>query len=109
MLEEHPDKLSSMDKLTVYFYQLYRFQEAMKGDDISHKLFSMNKYALSLHKQGDYTLAEDIYRKILLLLESAPGKDRLDTISTMNNLANVLQLQAKFDEAEIIRRKTLQL
>jgi len=44
-----------------------------------------------------------MYRRALGLKESVLGEEDPDTIASMNNLAEVLRLQGKYDQAEETR------
>ena len=47
-----------------------------------------------------------MHRETLELRENVLGVNRLSTLSSMNNLASVLDSQGKYDEAEKIHRHT---
>ncbi|KAK0752902.1 Tetratricopeptide repeat-domain-containing protein, partial [Schizothecium vesticola] len=58
---------------------------------------------------GKYKEAEQIHRQALQLKEKVLGKEDPDTITSMSNLALVLDNQGKYEEAEQIDRQALQL
>jgi tetratricopeptide (TPR) repeat protein len=58
---------------------------------------------------GKYDRAEISYRQTLELTVKVLGIDHPSTLSTMNNLASVLNKQGKHDEAEKIHRQTIEL
>ncbi|KAK8097365.1 kinesin light chain [Apiospora sp. TS-2023a] len=56
-----------------------------------------------------YSEAEQMHRQTLALRETVLGREHPDTLSSMNNLANVLKNQGKYVEAEEMHRRTLAL
>jgi hypothetical protein len=50
-----------------------------------------------------------MHRRTLGLRETVLGKEHPDTLTTMNNLANVLSDQGKYEQAEEMHRQTLGL
>lgn len=60
----------------------------------------MNNLAGVLSSQGDYAAAEAMHRQTLLLRERVLGKEHPSTLTSMNNLAYVLDKQEKHGEAE---------
>ncbi|RDW58657.1 hypothetical protein BP6252_13133 [Coleophoma cylindrospora] len=59
--------------------------------------------------QGKYTDAEKMYREALELRETVLGKEHIETLASMANLAGVLSSQGKYSDAEKIYREALQL
>ncbi|KFY31849.1 hypothetical protein V493_00740, partial [Pseudogymnoascus sp. VKM F-4281 (FW-2241)] len=58
---------------------------------------------------GKYDEAETMNRQTLKLMEEVLGKTHPYTLTTMSNLALVLERQGKYDEAETMNRQTLKL
>lgn len=58
---------------------------------------------------GKYDEAEQMYREALGLYEKVLGREHPDTLTSMNNLALVLDSQGKYEEAEQMHRETLGL
>ncbi|SCO92473.1 uncharacterized protein FRV6_16601 [Fusarium oxysporum] len=58
---------------------------------------------------GKYLDVKQIYRKALDLTKEALGPEHPDTLTSMNNLANVLDHQDNYKEAEEVYRQTLDL
>ncbi|KAK2005502.1 TPR-like protein [Colletotrichum eremochloae] len=58
---------------------------------------------------GKYSEAEQMHRQTLELKEKVLGPENPDTLSSMNNLALVLDSQGKYEEAEQMHRQTLEL
>ncbi|EFY88023.1 kinesin light chain 1 [Metarhizium acridum CQMa 102] len=65
--------------------------------------------AESHYMLGKYQAAEQMYRKALELQKAALGKDHPDTLTSMNNLANVLNSLGKYKMAEKMHRQILKL
>jgi hypothetical protein len=59
--------------------------------------------------QGKYEEAETMHRQTLELKTKALGTEHPSTLSSMNNLANVLDSQGMYAEAETMHRQTLEL
>ena len=57
--------------------------------------------------QGRYADAEKLQRQTLDIRRRVLGKEHPDTLSSMNNLANVLSDEAKYAEAERLLREAL--
>ncbi|KAI1839929.1 hypothetical protein JX266_013863 [Neoarthrinium moseri] len=58
---------------------------------------------------GKYEEAETMHRKEFGLCKRVLGPEHPSTLSSMNNLACVLDSQGKYEEAETMHRKTLEL
>jgi tetratricopeptide (TPR) repeat protein len=56
---------------------------------------------------GQYASAETSHRKASSLRKEALGPEHPDTLTSMSNLASVLNSQGKYEEAEAINRQTL--
>jgi hypothetical protein len=56
---------------------------------------------------GKYNEAEALHREALGLREKVFGRDHPNTLTSMNNLAEVLRPQGKHDEAEALHREAL--
>jgi len=50
-----------------------------------------------------------MHRRTLELMETVLGREHPDTLTSMNNLALVLDSQGKYSEAEQMHRQTLKL
>jgi tetratricopeptide (TPR) repeat protein len=59
--------------------------------------------------KGRHAEAEQLYQKVLQLREKVLGKEHPDTLTTMNNLAELYRLQGRHAEAEQLHQKALQL
>ena len=57
-----------------------------------------------LSRQGKYEEAEEIYRQVLALIERVLEKEYLSTLTSINNLVEVLSRQGRYEEAEEIYR-----
>ncbi|KAK8009195.1 kinesin light chain [Apiospora marii] len=115
--------------------QTLALRETVLGRGHPDTLGSMNNLANVLDRQGKYVEAEQMHRQTLALKETVlghehpdtrqheqPGKcarqageetvlghEHPDTLGSMNNLANVLDRQGKYVEAEEMHRQTLAL
>lgn len=56
--------------------------------------------SLRLKREGKYALAEPIYVRVLELRRAALGDEHPDTLTSINNMAMLLQAQGKLDAAE---------
>ncbi|KAF2687612.1 kinesin light chain 1 [Lentithecium fluviatile CBS 122367] len=56
---------------------------------------------------GQYSAAEATYRQVLLMTEKVLDSEHPGTLTSMNNLALVLDNQGKYEEAESMNRQTL--
>ena len=72
-------------------------------------LMSMNNLASVLSRRGKYEEAGEMYRQVLGLKDTVPGKEHPSTLTSMNNLALVLSRQGKYEEAEEMHRQVLRL
>ena len=61
-----------------------------------------------LSSRGKYAEAEQMHRQTLELDKKVSGPEHPDTLMSMSNLAYVLTLQGKYDEAKGLRRQMLQ-
>lgn len=53
-------------------------------------------------------MAEELSRRALYRREEALGKEHLDTVTSINNIAPVLRFQGKYDAAEEMNRRSLE-
>jgi hypothetical protein len=65
----------------------------------------LDRLGLCFYLQGKYAEVEAMHRQTLQLQETVLGKDHPDTLMSMNNLAESLDQQEKYAEAEAIRRR----
>ncbi|RYP20805.1 hypothetical protein DL767_009390 [Monosporascus sp. MG133] len=130
---EHPDTLTTMDNLANVLNNQGKHEEAermlrqtlklsQKVLDNNHPdiIASMTNIALVLDSQGKYEEAERMHRqtlelskkmqrRLLDLSQKTFGRNHPDTLTSMNNLANVLRSQGNHDEAEQVHRQELEL
>jgi tetratricopeptide (TPR) repeat protein len=59
--------------------------------------------------QGWYNISYNRFIKLLNIHEAVLGKEHPDTLTSMNNLAGVLDSQGKYDEAEAMFQQVLGL
>jgi tetratricopeptide (TPR) repeat protein len=119
---EHPDTLTSMNKLAVLYKSKGKYEAAeplyketlqlrKKVLDLEHPntLTSMNNLALLYKSQGKYEAAESFYKETLQLRKKVLGLKHPDTLGSMNNLAVLYQSQGKYEAAESLYKEALQL
>lgn len=68
-----------------------------------------NSLANVLRAKGEYTRSEPMYRKALLITESASGPFDSSLFSPLFNLAELLHYQGKYEDAEPMFRRCLGL
>ena len=81
--------------------------DLLGGVELPSKL--LYKLAECSRKIGNYSKAEQLFRRALQLKEKVLGKGHPDTLGSMTGLAISLGQQGKFAEAEAMDRQTLQL
>ena len=119
---EHPDTLSSMNKLALVLSyqgkyeeaeemhrQVLKLREGVLGQEYPDTLTSMNNLASVLMKQGKYAQAEEMHRQVLKLRERVLGQEHPDTLTSMNNLGLALEGQGEYAQAEEMHRQVLKL
>jgi tetratricopeptide (TPR) repeat protein len=74
--------------------------------DRAHLAYRMSRH---LYNRGSYSVANTLAEQALGLCEKVLGKEHLDTLTSMSNLALVLDRQGKYEEAEKMNRRTLEL
>jgi len=73
------------------------FRNVYRCETKGHLLFNVGASYSNLAK---YQEAEEMYWQTLELKETVLGCEHPDTLASMNNLANVLDSQGKYSEAE---------
>ncbi|GAB1310659.1 hypothetical protein MFIFM68171_00869 [Madurella fahalii] len=96
---EYPDTLASMLSVANILYRQGKYEEAE----------ALYRQTLKLQTRGKYEEAEALYRQILKLRTRVLGTEHPDTLTSINNLANMLYRQGKYEEAEALYRQTLKL
>ncbi len=67
----------------------------------------LNNWGLSLLSAGDYTEAEPLLRRALVIREKALGPDHPDTATALNNLAGLLESKGDYAGAEPLYHRSL--
>ena len=81
-----------------------------EGDTVSRiHADCLNELGLTNHYRGKYREAEPFHRKALQIRGQVLGEEHLDTASSYNNLAGLLQAQGKYEEAEPFYRKAMKI
>ncbi|MGA8028139.1 MAG: tetratricopeptide repeat protein [Bryobacteraceae bacterium] len=69
----------------------------------------LNNLGLSVSQTGDYSRAEVLFRRGLLILEHTYGSTDLHIVPTLNNLASVLLAEGRTDEAAPFAQRGLSI
>ncbi|RYO92421.1 hypothetical protein DL762_001701 [Monosporascus cannonballus] len=88
--KEHPDILANINNLAGVLDRQGKYDEAEQ----------IHRQALKLNQAGKYDDAEQMYRQALELKKAVLGKEHPDILTNINNLADVLDSQGKYYEAE---------
>ncbi|KID73289.1 Kinesin light chain 1 [Metarhizium brunneum] len=83
------------------------FREHLEGGKVDASL--LFNVAESYYLLGQYQKAKQLHQQSLQLREKVLGKEHPSTLSSMNNLANMLSILEKDKEAEQMYYQTLQL
>jgi tetratricopeptide (TPR) repeat protein len=62
-----------------------------------------------LKNHGNYAAAEKLYRRALVIRERILGPEHLDTVGSINNLANLLSHTEDYEGAETLHRRALEI
>jgi hypothetical protein len=68
----------------------------------------MEERALALQESGNYSAAEELFRRSLSERQKALGPDHIDTLACMNNLANLLHVRNNDTEAGFLHQQCLE-
>ncbi|KAK4652643.1 hypothetical protein QC762_0075260 [Podospora pseudocomata] len=90
-------------------HTLHALQLRKRTDDEEATTGLLSKVGESFRNLGKYKEAEQMHRQELQLREKVLGKEHPDTLTSMDNLAIVLDSQGKYEEAERMHRQALQL
>jgi tetratricopeptide (TPR) repeat protein len=117
---EHPDTLTSVNKLGVVLKDQGKYEEAeamhrrgligsekVLGPEHLYTLNSVGNLGSVLAQQGKYEEAEAMHRRDLIGSEKALGPEHPDTLNSVSNLGSVLAQQGKYEEAEAMHRQAL--
>ena len=77
------------------------------GNDHPKTLRAMNNTAAYLHRIGQFTESESLYREALQRRRRVLGNDDPETLSTIYNLGYLLWMQGKLAEAEPLCREAM--
>ncbi len=84
-----------------------REAEASFGPGHPYVAKSLNNLALLYNIQGQYALAEPLYRRSLAIWEKVLGPEHSDVALGLNNLAGLYQDQGRYAEAEPLFKRSL--
>jgi hypothetical protein len=68
----------------------------------------MNQYGVWLQHRGQYTNAEPIFQRVLVISTKVLGKEHPDTLTSMNNLAQTLKAQGDLAGARKLEEQVLE-
>jgi eukaryotic-like serine/threonine-protein kinase len=119
---DDPDTLRSMHGLALSYYDLGRYDEAVKlneetlrlrreklGPDHRDTLKVMSNLANSYHAVGRHAEALKLHEETLKLRQAKLGPDDPDTVSSMHNLAGSYYDLGRYTEALRLNEETLRL
>jgi serine/threonine protein kinase/tetratricopeptide (TPR) repeat protein len=119
---EHPDTLSSMDRLADTFAELSSYEKAtalhlqtletrrrVLGAEHPSTASSMNGLAGAYYQQGKYGDAEILYAQSLEIAKRLFGAEHRATLSSVTALAMVYAKQGRVAEAEKLDTETLEI
>ena len=90
------------------FSQYLTPKTKLRGEvDTESLLASFNNIGRLYVRQGQLSLAENMYLRALSGREAAHGRDHALTLNVINNLGNCYRHQLKFDEAEAMFKRAL--
>ncbi len=83
--------------------------DAIEGDlSVDQLAFGFNEVAMFHMDAGRYAGAEPLYRRALEGVERVLGKDHPDTLTSVNNLAEILRSKGDYAGAEPLCRRALE-
>jgi tetratricopeptide (TPR) repeat protein len=104
---EHKKKDQCMSLLPHTQYVLkFQRETTDSSESLRDLLFNVGEY---FQQTGKYKEAETMHRRTLELREKVLGLEHPSTLTSMNNLASVLDSQGKYEEAETMHRQELEL
>ena len=91
-------------------FYLAALEEVQNADPEDPRLAAtLNILAVLYHAQSKYAQAEQLYQRVLKLLEQTIGPDHPTLATTLNNLAVVYEAQDKYGEAAPLYQRALAL
>ena len=70
---------------------------------------SLNNLAEVYRTQGDYTKAEPLFKRALVIREAAFGPDHPDVAFSLDNLATLYRATKRIEEAEKLEQRAAQI
>lgn len=113
----HADLIASLDNLAELNYDLARYAEALRLAQRAASLVETGTesdaadrrdhttLARTLHIQGHYTEAEQLYRKAFSRLEGTVGADHPDLAWSLGDLATIAYDYGHYDEAQRLAQR----
>jgi tetratricopeptide (TPR) repeat protein len=91
----------------------FRAKELISGLTLGNlneqlRLICQDKQGTILAQCGDYIDAEALHREVLKVKEKTRGSDHLETLHSVNNLANDVEVQGRHSEAEELHWRALE-
>jgi hypothetical protein len=119
---EHPDTLTSMNKLALTYWKQGRWKKAKElnvqvmqkmkrvlGGEHPDTLSSINNLALTYWEQGQWKEAEELEVEVMQARKRVLGDEHPDTLNSMNNLALTYRDQGRWKEAEELQVQVMQM
>ena len=106
--ESHLDTLASMNNLALVIQKQIKWHGADKWQE-GEKWQGAEKWQGEPQGAEKWQEAQKLHREVLGARRKALGESHLDTLASMNNLANVLQKQGQWQEAEDLHREVLEI
>lgn len=117
---EHPDTLSSVNRLALFNHLLGRFSEAEQlyrravegrervlGSEHSDTLLCIGNLAALYVSRGRYSEGEALYLRTLEASERLRGMEHPDTLGTVNNMAAMYVSLGRYRDAEQFHKRAL--
>ncbi|KAH9865613.1 hypothetical protein J1614_009198 [Plenodomus biglobosus] len=118
---EHPDTLTSANKLGLVLERQGKYNEAevmqrraLEGykkvlrQEHPHTLTSVSNLRTVLARQGRYDKVEVIQRRVLEGFKKALRQEHLHTLTSVSNLRLVLERQGRYNKVEVIQQRVLE-
>jgi tetratricopeptide (TPR) repeat protein len=87
--------------------ELERLVKARFGADHANYAVALKKLGIVFQSQGNYSEAEGLFKRALVIRLKALGSSHPDVGQSLNNLANVYWYQGKYSEAEGLYKRAL--
>lgn len=106
-VEEAQHQLERDQKATSKGITALHHAEKSYGNDHPNVATSLNNLAELYKTQGQYSLAETLYKRLLAIREKSLGLDHPDLAMTLNALGWLYNIQERYDKAEPLLKNAL--